>query len=99
MEGLKDPFVPSFPAPAVEEAAEEAFVGAPPRAALDTSAFNVTGLVWGTLAPKAIIDGDVYGIGDVIRGKEAKIVQIDKEGILFEFQGQKYLWKRLAAES
>jgi len=53
---------------------------------------RVTGLVWGNDMPKAIINDQVMGIGDVIN--EAKIFNITREGILFEFKDKQYLMKR-----
>ncbi|OIO36971.1 MAG: hypothetical protein AUJ74_00265 [Candidatus Omnitrophica bacterium CG1_02_44_16] len=58
----------------------------------DYSSLRVTGLVWGNDMPKAIINDQVMGIGDVIN--EAKIFNITREGILFEFKDKQYLMKR-----
>lgn len=60
--------------------------------AFDFASLDVSGLVWGAVKPKAIIDGEIYGVGDTVR--EAKIINISKEGVLFEYNEQKYLKKR-----
>ena len=57
----------------------------------------MTGIVWGAENPKAIIDGNVMGIGDTV--KEAKIVDISKEGILFDYKSKQYLMKREGAST
>lgn len=66
-----------------QDAAEDAF---------DFSSLDVSALVWGAVKPKAIIDGEIYGIGDTVR--DAKIINISKDGILFEYNERQYLKKR-----
>ena len=60
---------------------------------------NLEGLIWGTISPKAIIDGEIYGEGDRImiqtEDKEtpysdAVIRKIDKMGIHVEYSGRMY---------
>jgi hypothetical protein len=59
---------------------------------------NVEGVIWGTIAPKAIIDGDIYSEGDRVMidaGKEAPISdavirKIDKLGVHVEYAGRMY---------
>jgi hypothetical protein len=75
---------------------EEARAQVEPEETFDASGLNVTGLVWGEAAPKAIINESIYGIGDEIN--EAKIVKISKEGIAVNFKGREYLMKRDSAE-
>jgi len=47
------------------------------------------GLFWGGPVPTAIINGEVYRIGDTVSG--ATIRAIDRRGIELEFQGVTYL--------
>lgn len=47
------------------------------------------GVFWGGAVPTAIINGEVYGIGDTVSG--ATIRAIDRRGIELEFQGATYL--------
>jgi len=61
----------------------------------DYSSLRVTGSVWGNNMPKAIINDQVKGIGDVVN--EAEILNITKEGILFKFKDKQYLMKREGA--
>jgi len=100
LEDVPDPFVPCFPPkpeaaitvkPSTTQSTEES------RAEFDYSSLKVTGLVWGGQKPKAIIDGNVVGIGDAV--KEAKILDITKEGILFDYKGKQYLMKREGADT
>jgi len=60
---------------------------------------NLEGLIWGTISPKAIIDGEIYSEGDRIMietdDKEAPysdavIRKIDKLGIHVEYAGRMY---------
>ncbi|MFH1848195.1 MAG: hypothetical protein ABH825_03135 [Candidatus Omnitrophota bacterium] len=41
--------------------------------------FKVSAIVWGTDRPQTIINGELYEVGDVVKG--AKITDIDKAGI------------------
>ena len=43
-------------------------------------------MVWGGTEPQAIIDGRVYGLDDVVGG--GRILAIDREGVMIEYQGQ-----------
>ena len=47
---------------------------------------TIQGLIWGGPKPKAIIDNEVYGVGDVVQG--ATITEIGREGITLELQGR-----------
>ena len=58
----------------------------------DYSSLKVTGTVWGNDKPKAIINDKVVGIGDVV--DDAKIINITKDGILFEYKDKQYLMNR-----
>lgn len=58
----------------------------------DYSSLDVTGIVWGTDKPKAIINDEVFGIGDTVEG--AEILNISKEGILLKYKDEEYLMKR-----
>ncbi len=64
----------------------------PEEEVLDLSQFTVTGLVWGLDEARAIIDDQILAVGDTIR--EAQILRIDREGILFDFHGREYLLER-----
>ena len=61
-----------------------------PRASsFQLNKLNVTGIIWGTDLPLAIINGKVYKVGDEILG--AKILGIDKKGVLLDYKGETYL--------
>ena len=71
--GLRDPFVSALPldqAPAAE--ANAAPVALPPMA--------LQGIIWGEVAPQAIIDRKVVQAGDTVGG--AEVVSIDHEGVM-----------------
>lgn len=48
-------------------------------------AISIQGVIWGGGNPKAIINGNVYAVGDLVDG--ARIVSIKREGITVESQG------------
>ena len=74
LEDVPDPFVSSFPPKPEAAGAEKSSTQSTtePKDEFDYSSLKVTGLVWGAQMPKAIIDGNVVGIGDTV--KEAKIL-------------------------
>lgn len=94
---LKDPFESYLPSQEKEESSGG--TGAPQAgeeaATFDYSSLVVTGIVWGTENPKAIINGNVLGKGDTVNGGE--IIDISKEGILFKYKDKEYLMKRQSA--
>ena len=47
---------------------------------------KVEGLWWETQQPRAIINGEVYGVGDQVSG--ATIKAIGRDGVTFEFDGR-----------
>ena len=51
---------------------------------------KIQGIIWGSRRPQAVIDGDVYDVGDTVQG--AKIVDIDRQGVTGEVQGQLVRW-------
>jgi hypothetical protein len=61
----------------------------PKAAPFQLNKLNVTGIIWGTDLPLAIINGKVYKVGDEILG--AKILGIDKRGVLLDYKGETYL--------
>ncbi|UCH12120.1 MAG: hypothetical protein JSW18_04705 [Candidatus Omnitrophota bacterium] len=52
--------------------------------AINPPQFNITGLIWNTDRPQAIIDGKVLSVGDEIKG--AKLLSVNKEGIKVEYR-------------
>lgn len=46
---------------------------------------SVTGMLWGGAAPKAIINGKVYQVHDMVEG--VKVVAIDRRGVTFDHNG------------
>ena len=51
-------------------------------------AIVVEGVVWGTTRPQAIIEGELYNVGETVQG--ARIVAIDRGGITVEAQGRMF---------
>ncbi len=53
------------------------------------SNIKVTGLIWNTDLPLAIINGKVCKIGDSVAG--AKVIDINKKGVFLDFHGEIYM--------
>ena len=107
-ENLGDPFEEYFPKPEEAETSvvvPDQFLGPlgdmkmQEEKPFDTSSLKVTGIVWGSDKPKAIINDNIYGKGDVVN--EGEIISITKDGILFKYYDKEYLMKRegVSAES
>lgn len=54
--------------------------------------FNITGLIWNTDRPQAIIDGNVLSVGDEIKG--AKLLSVNKDGINVEYKEFEFFIKK-----
>lgn len=50
--------------------------------------FQVNGLVWDTERPQAILDSQVINVGDTLKG--CTVINIDKNGILLNFQDRTF---------
>ena len=93
--GFSDFFMPAIPE--MEEAPMPmggGMFGGEDNANVTLPAMAVTGIVWGTKQPRAIIDGQVYGEGDVVGTTEAEILKINADGILFMYKNKEFLMKR-----
>ena len=53
------------------------------------SNIEVTGLIWNTDLPLAIINGKVCKIGDSVAG--AKVIDINKKGVFLDCHGEIYM--------
>ena len=58
----------------------------PPPRAEPMPILTITGLIWNTDRPQAIVNGQVADVGDIIAG--VKIINIRKGGIDVSFQGR-----------
>ncbi len=83
-ERLKDPFQSALTGEKVGEVQKEGGASAQPPD------LRVQGIVWGGNAPQAIVNDKVVNAGDNIG--EAKIIKIDKEGVLVSSGGRQYFF-------
>jgi hypothetical protein len=98
-QALKNPFLPKLPRQAplprmMEEETEPPVppgraersdaVTAPPKK-IEPPNLKITGIVWNTSRPQAIINERVVSIGDVV--SEATITTIERSGIRIKYQG------------
>jgi len=88
---LRDPMVSLLPQETAPEPVEVPTVEPSPLAMGATDVppspppLQIQGLLWGTTEPKAIIDGDVYGVGDTVNG--VTIRGIDRSGVTIDDHG------------
>lgn len=81
-DNYRDPFMPQIKKEEKKKEADSsaaASQSAPPE-------FNVQGMVWRSDNPQAIIDGQILRIGDEI--KDARVIDISKDGVKFLFRGK-----------
>jgi len=80
-EDLRDPFL---------ELGKEMPSGepAPTKEPVQLPPLKVQGLIWGGKFPQAIINDSVLKAGETIQG--AHIINIDKNGVLIEYEGQEF---------
>ncbi len=95
----KDPFELPLPlrVPIVPPE-KELPVGIEPEAEVGLPALRVEGMIWGSERPQAIIDGEVYDVGDVVEVydvgdvvEEAEIIGIDREGVTLFYKDRKFI--------
>jgi hypothetical protein len=87
-EGLKDPFM----LPKIEEnkvqLPESGLEPKIPEVMVVPPALTIQGILWGGRSAQAIINQKIVKIGDILEG--ARIIDIKKEGIIIDFQGQQF---------
>lgn len=79
----RDPFVSVLPKkdPVVTSNTPVAFQ-APKEIIISPPEITIQGILWGTDNPMAIIDGEVYAVGDIIKPSESRVYKIE-EGSVF----------------
>jgi len=60
-----------------------------PEKKLPLPSISISGLIWNSDMPQAILNGQVKKIGDTIEG--VKIIDITKTGIIVEYMGEKII--------
>ena len=70
---------------------------APPPPKRPAPELHVEGLVWGGPTPSAIIDGDVYRVGESLQGDT--IIAIGRRGVTLEHEGDRVLYPPLSRMS
>ncbi len=83
-EDSRDPFWDYLPKEETEKTAKANLKSSEPV----LPALKVQGIIWGGNFPQAIINNNVLKIGDTIEG--AKIIKIDKAGIMVSYGGREY---------
>lgn len=105
-QGLRNPFLPQLPKepePVLVESEPESPLRETPPVIRETppsqpevitapSDLNLKGFIWDSDRPQAIINNEVYNIGDYIN--QAQIVAISKEGVELEYSGHRFLYTR-----
>lgn len=56
-------------------------------------AISIEGALWDTEMPQAIIDGDVYKVGETLKNVDAKVYKIEKNRVFIFYEGRLYEMK------
>ena len=83
----RDPFKAPFRRPASATRESTVIENNIPKEPLDV---NVEGIIVSDYLKQAIIDGEVYKVGDTLKSKDAKIVKIDKGIVSIMYNGIMY---------
>jgi len=86
----RDPFMSQFPKKETEKKKSGVLVPIK-KEEIRPPEFTIQGLVWGKISPQAIVNNTVVGLGDSIN--EAKIIDINKEGIKILFKEEVFFIK------
>lgn len=57
---------------------------------VDLPALSIEGVLWGNDKHQAIISGEVYSVGDKLKGLNAKIIKIEKNTVFISFGDKVY---------
>jgi type II secretory pathway component PulC len=49
---------------------------------------KIEGILWGTDQPAAIIDGEVYKVGDTLKTVNGKLCRIEKDSVFIEYNNK-----------
>jgi hypothetical protein len=86
---VRDPLKSLLPeAPATSQTSSTSTQAPRPAAVPAAPAVSVQGVLWGGSHPKAIVNGEVYAVGDLVQG--ARIVSIHRDGVTVESQGKSF---------
>ena len=83
--GLRDPFKSLLPASPPPAASPQPAAEARAKPVAPPPSLHVQGMIWGGPEPRAIIDGKVYRINDLVEG--VTIIAIDQRGVEVEYAG------------
>lgn len=84
-ENKSDPFVSLLPQKGDKGLSGKKIVSPPP--------ITIEGALWNTDTPQAIIDGDVYKVGDKLKGYDAKIYKIEGNVVSIFYEGRLFEMK------
>ncbi len=78
----RDPFISVLP---VKEDPKVKFPKTTRKGKVSLPPLGIEGILWGGDNPQTIINGEVYRVGDTIKGVEAKILRIEKNTVLISY--------------
>jgi hypothetical protein len=93
-DNFRDPFLPQIHSVKITKTPVEKEmpkVGNKVENKVQLPKLTIQGMVWNTKRPQAIIDGQVFKIGDTV--KEAEIIGIDREGVKFLYKDKIFIKK------
>ncbi|MCQ9204688.1 MAG: hypothetical protein NG737_00005 [Omnitrophica bacterium] len=57
---------------------------------VELPSLSIEGVLWGNDKPQTIIDGEVYSVGDKLKGLEAKVFRIEKNVVFISYGDKIY---------
>lgn len=78
----RNPFASLLPTERIKPVGKKEGVELPP--------LSIEGVLWGSDRPQTIIDGEVYSVGDKLKGLEAKVFRIEKNVVFISYGDKIY---------
>ncbi|MCP4652075.1 MAG: hypothetical protein GY858_01660 [Candidatus Omnitrophica bacterium] len=87
---IEDPFCPMLPEEKMEQDRTQVTEVEKERQedVVEPPLIELQGVLWGTELPLALIEGEIYNVGDSVIGTNAKIHKIENNDVLILFEGE-----------
>ena len=79
-----DPFKSLLPEPKPEVYPG---IGQVEQTKVEPPSITISGILWGTDMPEAIIDGEVYKVGDTLKNVDARLYKIENNKLFVFYEG------------
>jgi type II secretory pathway component PulC len=81
---VRDPFETVLP----QDTSASAVNAIPTSTDVNPPSVKIEGILWGTDQPAAIIDGEVYKVGDTLKTVNAKLCRIEKDSVFVDYNNK-----------